>query len=139
MHDARRKAGLDQKTVAKTLGIGQSTLSELEREAKGSSHVVAFAALYRVSAHWLATGDGSETGGDALSPEAIKIAQAYERMNPGERHRLRLLILAARDGVNPSNITSPNQGEGSETGSALDLDSGLGELAPENLKPKRRS
>lgn len=137
MHDARRAAGLDQKTVAKKIGVSQSTLSELERDAKGTSHVVAFASLYSVSAHWLATGEGSDRDADTLSAEALALARAYERLNESERHRLRLLMLAARDGVNPQNITSPNpDAKGIVT--PLDLDSGLGDLAPLQPRQKRR-
>lgn len=97
MSDARRAAGLDQKEVAKAIGISQSTLSELEREAKGSSHVVAFASLYKVSAHWLATGEGSATEADTLSREALDIARAYEKMNQSERHRLPFLPARAAE------------------------------------------
>jgi len=58
MYESRREAGLSQQDVAAKLGLAQSTLSQLEREHDGSSYVAAFAALYRRSPLWLATGAG---------------------------------------------------------------------------------
>lgn len=58
MREAREAIGLSQSMVAEKLGISQGTLSELERTAKGTSHIVAFASLYDVSPEWLATGEG---------------------------------------------------------------------------------
>lgn len=61
-----------------------------------------------VNPFWLAT--GLETARDAaglresLSEEAILQAANYEKMNPVERQRLRLLMMAARDGVDPTQI-----------------------------------
>lgn len=49
---------LRQEYVCEQIGISQSTLSGLEKDARGSSHTVAFAKLYNVDAHWLATGEG---------------------------------------------------------------------------------
>lgn len=63
MLEARQLAGLTQTAACKELGISQSTLAELERDANGSSHTVKAAKLYGCSAEWLATGDGSRFGG----------------------------------------------------------------------------
>jgi len=58
MFEARTEAGLSQTAVCKALGISQSTLSDAERVAAGSSLTVRFAQLYKVSAQWLADGAG---------------------------------------------------------------------------------
>lgn len=63
MLQARESAGLTQKQVCEALGMSQSTLSELEREAGKSGRTVELARLYGVSAEWLATGEGSATPG----------------------------------------------------------------------------
>lgn len=60
MHEARTDAGLSQTAVCKALGISQSTLSDAERVASGSSLTVRFAQLYGVSAQWLADGVGDK-------------------------------------------------------------------------------
>lgn len=56
---ARKAAKMTQAELAKKVGIGQSTVAELEKTGNGSSHVPAMAAALQCSALWLATGDGS--------------------------------------------------------------------------------
>lgn len=58
MFDARMASKLSQIEVCNKLSISQSTLSDAERVANGSSHTPRFAALYGVHARWLATGEG---------------------------------------------------------------------------------
>lgn len=58
LKSARKHAGLTQAQLAKKVGIGQSTLAELEKAGQGSSHAPAIANACRVSALWLATGSG---------------------------------------------------------------------------------
>lgn len=58
MFQARRRRGLTQPQVAKALKIAQSTLSDAEHVALGSTLVTEFAALYCCNATWLATGEG---------------------------------------------------------------------------------
>lgn len=58
MYDSRKRAKLTQQDVEKRTGISQSNLSDLEGTAEGSTFVPQLAKLYRVSAHWLATGTG---------------------------------------------------------------------------------
>ncbi len=55
---AREQAGLTQLEVRSRLDISQSTISELENSANGSSRVAEFASLYKVDPMWLATGKG---------------------------------------------------------------------------------
>lgn len=58
LKEARKAAKMTQATLAKKVGIGQSTIAELEKTANGSSHVPAIASVLACSALWLATGDG---------------------------------------------------------------------------------
>lgn len=60
---ARSAAKMTQKTLATKVGIGQSTIAELEKTGNGSSHVPAIAAALKCSALWLATGEGSMKDG----------------------------------------------------------------------------
>jgi transcriptional regulator with XRE-family HTH domain len=57
LYDARKGAELTQKQVLSKIGIPQSTLSELETVATSSGYVAQLAALYKVDAHFLATGE----------------------------------------------------------------------------------
>lgn len=58
MHASREKAGLTQKQVQSAIGIGQSTLVDVESTANASGWTPQLAALYQVDALWLATGGG---------------------------------------------------------------------------------
>lgn len=60
---ARKAAKLTQAELAKKVGIGQSTIAELEKTGNGSSHVPAMAAALKCSALWLATGEGAMNDG----------------------------------------------------------------------------
>lgn len=57
---ARKSAGMTQKDIEKNIsGMKQSTYSELERGlSKSTSRIVELANLFKVSAEWLATGNG---------------------------------------------------------------------------------
>lgn len=55
---SRKSAGLTQMQVRKHLGISQGTISDAELMGQSSGKVAEFAALYRVDAVWLATGEG---------------------------------------------------------------------------------
>jgi transcriptional regulator with XRE-family HTH domain len=56
LRSARKAAGLTQKQAAAAVGMSQSNLAELEKKAGSSGYTVQLAALYNVSAEWLATG-----------------------------------------------------------------------------------
>lgn len=78
MFQSRKDAGLSQEFVASKVGISQGTLSEAEWTANGSSHTAEFAALYKVDAHWLATGHGRKRQYPRLvgeKPLAVEEAQ----------------------------------------------------------------
>ena len=63
LREARKAANVTQATLAKKVGIGQSTVAELEKSGNGSSHVPAIAAVLGCSALWLATGEGAMKDG----------------------------------------------------------------------------
>ena len=52
LKQARKAAALTQAQLAKKVGIGQSTIAELEKIGSGSSHTPAIAAILNVSALW---------------------------------------------------------------------------------------
>ena len=79
MYEARIAAGLSQVAVCKELGISQGTLSEAERLAYGSSHTVRFAALYNVSAHWLAIGTGPRVVAEPAPAEDAYYAERFSQ------------------------------------------------------------
>lgn len=57
LHQARKRAHMTQAALCKAVGISQSTLSELEHDAQGSSHTATLARALNVRAEWLATGE----------------------------------------------------------------------------------
>lgn len=59
MYEARKRAKMTQEKAAEVVGIAQSTLSELETVANGSTYTVKLAAVYGCSAAWLSDGIGS--------------------------------------------------------------------------------
>lgn len=68
LKEARKHAGLTQQQLARKVGIGQSTIAELERSGLGSSHVTAIAVACGVSPFWLADGKGSMLSEANTSP-----------------------------------------------------------------------
>lgn len=56
LFDSRTNAGLTQEEVAKKIGMSQGTLAEAEISGKRSGYTPQLATMYKVSAHWLATG-----------------------------------------------------------------------------------
>lgn len=135
MREARDLAGLTQDEAAAAIGISQGTLSELEKIHSGSSHVVAFAKLYRVDPFWLALGEGAPSGAAGLDADAVAFAQTYQGLRPHERQKLRMLLHVARDGVNPSNIAAAPRTGVNEPDAA---DSGLGGLHDAPAKKTKR-
>lgn len=135
MRDARDGAGLTQEQAAKAIGISQGTLSELENQHSGSSHVVAFAKLYGVDPFWLALGDGTPDGTTSLDADAVAFARAYQALRQHERQKLRMLLHVARDGVNPANISAAPKIGFDEPDAP---DSGLGPLQDLPAKKTKR-
>ncbi len=73
---AREQAGLTQLEVRSRLKISQSTISELENSANGSSRVAEFATLYKVDPMWLATGRGQMYNYPEKPP--LVVAEPYQ-------------------------------------------------------------
>lgn len=86
----------------------------------------------------LLAGTGSRR--DRLSDEAVDFACLYDQLNPQERARLRLLIMAARDGINPTHFPALPGRAKPEIRPNLDtFDSGLGDLDERPIPPHHRA
>ena len=81
LYEARKAAGLSQKQVFAQAGIPQSTLSELETVAASSGYTAQLAALYKVDAHVLATGEPAM----ATPSTAQEPAKQYAAFSEQER------------------------------------------------------
>lgn len=95
LRKARIDAGKTQVQVCEAIGIRQSTLSELETSASGSSYTPALARLYGKDAHFLATGKGQQTESSAGWSEAAemgafisKLIEAAGRLDATQRREL---------------------------------------------------
>ena len=88
MRWARFKAGIPQRDAAKSAGISQPTLSELESDtSKGSAKTPQFAEIYGVDAVWLASGVGTP------KPRKQDDLQAkLSRLTPSKRALVNSLI-----------------------------------------------
>lgn len=85
---ARKSAGLSQVKLSKAVGIGQSTIAELEKEGFGTSHVVKIAAVCGVSAVWLSTGEGEMVPSDLISTSALGGGLSVANISPGQAQTL---------------------------------------------------
>lgn len=72
---ARKSAQLTQAQLAKRVGMSQSNLSELERDAYGSGMTMQLATACGVNPAWLATGDGQMLPQESISTQAPQIAE----------------------------------------------------------------
>lgn len=69
LREARKERGLTQGQLARTLGMSQGTLSELEREAYSSTRGADLARELGVRAEWLLSGTGPKhEAGTAAAP-----------------------------------------------------------------------
>jgi hypothetical protein len=83
---------------------------------------------------------GSGSRRDRLSDEAVEFACLYEQLNPQERARLRLLIMAARDGINPTHFPAlPGLAKADIHPQIDSFDSGLGDLDDRPTPPHHRA
>lgn len=79
LYAARKHAGLTQTALAKAVGMSQSAFAEAETKGLGSTYTSQLASHCGVSAHWLATGEGSMTGpSERTRPEADQLADALQ-------------------------------------------------------------
>lgn len=65
---ARKHAELTQVELAKKVGIGQSTIGELESKGYGSTHAAKIAMVCGVNALWLEKGDGPMIAEENTTP-----------------------------------------------------------------------
>jgi len=87
---AREHAGLTQEGLADAIrarfrhGIKQQTIAKLERGGKSTRYIAEISSICGVNPDWLATGDGDwlGPGGDALSPQARRLAGMYDKLPP---------------------------------------------------------
>lgn len=90
---ARKHAGLNQRELAKAIGITQPSLSELERgESRSSAYLVQIASVCGVDASWLATGSGemlalgarNSGGPDEIEFHNTEIVEGGSPLSPDE-------------------------------------------------------
>jgi transcriptional regulator with XRE-family HTH domain len=90
---ARQKTQLTQAAAAKSVGLSQPTLSDLENDnTKGTTSLLELAALYSVDVAWLKTGRGhavSDSGENVKSPNTG--IQSTLSMQSAREERARLL------------------------------------------------
>lgn len=96
MKAARKKAGLNQKDLAKLAGMSQVTISDIETgRNKGSRDIVALATALNVSAEWLTIGCGA-IGTTPDSTIIAEFAAVYSRVTDEGRAFLRSTITATK-------------------------------------------
>lgn len=61
------------------------------------------------------------TKAESLSPEALKFAHQYDKLDPHEQQRLRMLLHVARDGLNPAISNAPETVPVEKAATARDL------------------
>src|SRR5688572_19683820 len=83
---------LSQVELAAKAGITQASISDLERgksRAFRGVTLIAVARVLKVSAEWLQHGKGPMEKQDIpLSDEAVTLAQAWQRLDPGVRSKI---------------------------------------------------
>jgi transcriptional regulator with XRE-family HTH domain len=92
LRHARKLRGLSQYDLAKSAGVKQASVSNLEtgssRSFKGTT-LVSFAQILDVSPDWLASGKGQMTHVDTpLPPEALRHAREWLKLAPEVRVRV---------------------------------------------------
>lgn len=94
LRSAREALGLSQQQLADKCGVGQGSISKIERgDQDESRHTVKLASALRVNALWLATGDGprSELSGSAsvgVTALATLSSDSNVRAAPASRGRV---------------------------------------------------
>jgi transcriptional regulator with XRE-family HTH domain len=101
LFDARKGARLTQSALAKLVGMGQSTLTEAETIAHGSSYTAQLAQATGVRAEWLAAGTGA-----MYPPKPAKAVTAEPTTRPGVLSEAEHLLLQ-----NFRDLPDPDQAE----------------------------
>lgn len=82
MRQARIDAGMSRRQVQEAVKIAASTMHDIETIAIGSKHTAVIAALYGVSAAWLATGKGEMGRSARPSYSMRKLMAIYRALDP---------------------------------------------------------
>ena len=102
LRQSRREAKLTQTQLAAKVGVGQGTISELEKIGHGSAYSYQIAVACEVSPQWLATGEGDRKAKTVdkkeragLTPDAIEIAVFFDMLtDPIDRTRAYVAAMA---------------------------------------------
>lgn len=96
LRHARKLQGLTQMALAKSSGVKQATISELETGESRSpwgTNLVALAQSLKVSPEWLASGKGPMDGkADPLPQDAERVARNWMRLAPEVRRSVATMI-----------------------------------------------
>lgn len=90
-------------SVARLLNESPQTVKNWETRGMSAQGILAAARAMGVSATWLETGRGPMRS-PAFDDETLTFAGQYAALSPAERQRLRLLLIAARDGVTDADV-----------------------------------
>lgn len=98
LRHARKLRGLTQVELARSSGVKQASISDLERgESKSfrGTTLVALAQTLQVNPDWLSQGKGlMHRTDDPLPPEAIKLARSWLRLTPEVRNKIAEMVHA---------------------------------------------
>lgn len=106
--NSRKAAGLSQVELARTLGIDQSTLSDIERDentAFSGKVLIKMADTLKKSPRYIVYGDDSPSGDD-MGPEEAELLMAFRTAR--EDQRAALLVMARAIGK-PKKTADPLQ------------------------------
>jgi transcriptional regulator with XRE-family HTH domain len=95
LRHARKLRGMTQQELAKSSGVKQASISEVETgESKSpvGTNLVKLAQSLQVSPEWLASGKGPMEQLDQLPPEALSVARDWMRLAPEVRSSVRDMI-----------------------------------------------
>ncbi len=85
IRETRKTLGMRQGTLAETIKVRQSSLSEIESgETKqpGADTLLAIANALEVNPHWLQTGKGSPTAPIDATPDTSEVIALFATLNP---------------------------------------------------------
>lgn len=87
----RKKNNITQKEVTDAIGLGRSTLSDIENSKNAPSYetILALSNFFKVSIEWLLTGQDSNNGIDhVLSPDEQHLISLYKKLSTTNKARI---------------------------------------------------
>lgn len=87
----RKKNNITQKEVTDAIGLGRSTLSDIENSKNAPSYetILALSDFFKVSIEWLLTGQDSNNGTDhILSPDEQHLISLYKKLSTTNKARI---------------------------------------------------